>query len=224
MMPSSETNTTAPPPLILASGSPRRAELLRAQGFAVRIVQPPLHEPEELSDDIKPAAQAEALSYFKARSVRPLVKEGVIIGGDTVVTLAGRCFGKPADREDARRILENITGTTHQVITGVTLLDAATGRRRIEHDTTEVTMRRMTGEELAAYLDSGAWEGKAGAYGIQDRADAFVERIRGSFTNVVGLPMELLTRMLAEWGIEPARPSATFSPSPTEPDTGQLQG
>jgi septum formation protein len=206
------------PPLILASASPRRADLLRSYGYDFRVIVPPHHEPEHFSADVKPTMQAEALSYFKARSVRHLIEEGIIIGGDTVVALYAKCFGKPMDREDARRILETITGTTHEVITGVTLLNAATDDRLIAHDVTEVTMRPMRGRELEAYLDSGAWEGKAGAYGIQDKGDAFVERVNGSFTNVVGLPMELLSEMLASWNI---RPMASPDTQPEKPHIPQ---
>ncbi len=121
-------------------------------------------------------------------------------------------FGKPLDRDDARTILSNLSGTTHRVITAVTLLDATTGRRLIRHDSTAVTMKPLSDNQLEAYLDTGAWAGKAGAYGIQDRGDAFVESIDGSFTNVVGLPMELLGRMLADWGIQSAKVPAQPTP------------
>ncbi|MEK7732222.1 MAG: Maf family protein, partial [Planctomycetota bacterium] len=132
-------------------------------------------------------------------SVAGLAGDGWVLAADTIAALGGRVFGKPADRDDARRILKSLSGTTHQVITGVTLLDASSGVRLIRHDSTNVIMRRLTDSEIEDYLDSGAWEGKAGAYGIQDKGDAFVERIEGSFTNVVGLPMELVARMLDEF-------------------------
>lgn len=189
-------------PLILASASPRRVKLMREYGFKVKVVKPPLREPGALREGLTPAQRAEALSYFKARSVAALVDHGLILAGDTLVSLAGRVFGKPLDREDARAILSALSGTTHHVITGVTLLDASTGTRLVQYDMTAVTMRALSGGELEAYLDTGAWQGKAGAYAIQDRGDPFVERIDGSFTNVVGLPMELVTRMLAECGIQ----------------------
>ena len=89
------------------------------------------------------------------------------------------------------------------MITGVTLLDAATGEREIRHVRTGVVMKPLSDRELSDYLATGAWQGKAGAYGIQDYGEAFVERIEGSFTNVVGLPMELVNSMLDEWGIKP---------------------
>ncbi len=189
--------------LILASGSPRRRQLMREHGFDVEIIPPPVDEPDDLGRKLSPIELARELSLFKARSVRSLIDEGTIIAGDTIVALGDRIFGKPADREDARTIIKSIAGTTHHVITGVTLLDAPSDRYLTRHDTTAVTMRPLRDEEVQAYLDTGAWEGKAGAYGIQDRGDAFVTRTDGSFTNVVGFPMELVTQMLEEWGITP---------------------
>ncbi len=198
---SDEEHHLAPMPLILASVSPRRRALLREYGYDVRVIAPPLEEPDHLGGGLSPEQLAEALSYYKAASAAPLVDRGVILAGDTVVALEDRIFGKPVDRDDARAILGSLGGTTHRVITGVTLLDARTRERLIEHDSTAVTMKRLTEGELEGYLDTGAWRDKAGAYGIQDRGDAFVERIEGSFTNVVGLPMDLVRKMLAQWGI-----------------------
>ncbi len=191
------------PPLILASASPRRSSLLREQGYAFCVVPPPFDEPDSLNPNLSPAQLAEALSYFKAKSVAALRSDGWVLGGDTVVALNRRIFGKPGDRGDARSILSALAGTTHHVLTGVALVEVGTERRAVRHDTTAVTMRDLTEEELEAYLDTNAWEGKAGAYGIQDYGDAFVTEIEGSFTNVVGFPMELVTRMLGDWGIEP---------------------
>lgn len=185
--------------LILASVSPRRAELLHGAGYRFQVIAPPLPEPEPSTAELAPEQEAEALSYFKARAVAGGLAEGLVLGADTIVAYESRIFGKPRDRADAERILSTLMGTTHRVITGVTLLDAATERRSIEHEVTEVTMRRLTQAELDDYLASQAWEGKAGAYGIQDENDPFVESIRGSFSNVVGLPLELLAKMLASW-------------------------
>lgn len=188
-----------PPRFILASASPRRQALMREYGYNVEVMRPPLTEPKQLGHGLSPGQQAEALSYFKANSVADLVDRGIILAGDTVVALGRRIFGKPLDRDDARRMLESLAGTTHHVITGVTLLDAHSLERLIRHDSTAVTMRPLTDRQLQRHLDTRAWEGKAGAYGILERGDPFVERIEGSFTNVVGLPMELLAQMLAQW-------------------------
>lgn len=194
--------------LILASASPRRRELMRQYGYDVMVVVPPLEEPGDFDKDLSPAKLAQALSYFKAESARSLVNEGIIIAGDTLVALEDRVYGKPANRDDARFIIKALAGTTHHVITGVTLLDASSDQRLIRHDSTAVTMKPLTDDEVESYLDTGAWKGKAGAYGIQDRGDAFVTKIEGSFTNVVGFPMELIRQMLKEWGVEPNDPES----------------
>jgi septum formation protein len=189
--------------LILASSSPRRAELLRSAGYRFRVMAPDLPEPLHRLGYSEPRHKAEALSFFKASEVACRLQAGLVLGADTIVAAGNHVFGKPVDRQDARRILDQLTRSPHEVITGVTLIDAGTGHRRIRHDRTGVYMRPMTDEQMQAYLDSGQWRGKAGAYGVQDAADAFVERIDGSFSNVVGLPMELLARMLAEFAAQP---------------------
>lgn len=200
----SEADTTE---LILASASPRRRELLESAGYRIRVLPSPIPEPEELEGVATPVELAEGLSRFKAEHVARFVESGVLLAGDTVVAIDRTLYGKPTDRADARRIIEALAGTTHDVITGVTLLDVASGRTQTSHDATRVKMRPLSGKEIETYLDTGAWEGKAGAYGIQDHGDDFVTALEGSFTNVVGLPMELVERILSEWGIKPARPT-----------------
>lgn len=196
---SSNTTAVQPVALTLASASPRRASLLRDAGYEVTIVPPPHEEPQRRPAQVAPAQWAEALSYYKARSVACGCTSGLVLGGDTVAAIGNEIFGKPRDRHQAREILGRLCEAPHDVITGLTLIDAATGARVIRHDTTTVHMRPMTEAELEAYLDSEAWIGKAGAYGIQDHGDQFVERIDGSFSNVVGLPIELLSSMLEEF-------------------------
>lgn len=185
------------PPLILASASPRRAELLRAHGYQFTICPAAHHEPTIDRPGLAPSVQAEALSYFKARSAAPQHPSALLLGADTIVASGGRIFGKPRSEAHAREILSALSGTTHEVITGVTVLWPARFRRRIGHAVTQVTMRTLAGPELDAYLCSGAWAGKAGAYGIQDRDDPFVTCVAGSFENVMGLPVEMVGRMLA---------------------------
>ena len=194
-------------PIILASESPRRAMLLRNAGIAFEAVAPRFPEPDATGWAMSPAAFAEMASNYKARSVADEYPDRIILGADTVVASKGQIYGKPRDREDARRILNALTGTTHKVITGVTLLaghslsalgKCSFSRRLIRNAVTRVTMRAMNAAELEAYLETGEWQGKAGAYGIQDTGDAFVTCTQGSFSNIVGLPIELVTRMLAE--------------------------
>jgi septum formation protein len=178
-------------------------DLLRHAGIAFEAVTPVGPEPDMNTWSFAPEEFAESAAYQKACSVADRFHDRIILGADTVVALDGRIYGKPADREDARRILSALAGVTQDVITGVTILHPVGGKRLIEHDVTRVTMRPMSAEEIEAYLDSGEWEGKAGAYGIQGTADRFVEKVEGSFSNVVGLPVERVIRMLAEFGVRP---------------------
>lgn len=184
---------------ILASASPRRAELLRQQGIDFEVIPAAEEEPPVPQVHLDPATWAEQVALQKARSVAKTVGRGLILGGDTIAVLGDRVIGKPADRAHAEAILRSLMGTRHQVITALVLLDAESNRCLVRHDVTHVHMCRLSRSELEKYLDSREWEGKAGAYGIQDRGDKFVERIEGSFTNVVGLPVELLSQMLTDW-------------------------
>lgn len=201
MLQSDSDTGTSQPRLVLASASPRREALMREYGYQFQVVRPPIDEPNPVGRELPPAQLAQALSYFKAQAVATSVNAGVILAGDTVVALGTRIFGKPVDRPDARRILSALGGTIHHVITGVTLLDPATGERDIRHELTAVTMQKISDAQLEGYLETDGWIGKAGAFGIQDHDDPFVSHIEGSFTNVVGFPMALIKRMLAGWGI-----------------------
>jgi septum formation protein len=125
----------------------------------------------------------------------------VVLAADTVVLLKGHILGKPADAADARRILRRLRGTRHAVVTGVAVCWGEAERTGAEE--TAVVMRRVADEAIDAYVASGAPMGKAGAYAVQEQGDRFIERMEGSYTNVVGLPMELVGRMLAEMGVSP---------------------
>lgn len=185
--------------LVLASSSPRRRQLLAEAGYDFEVVDPTIEEPANLGSALGPAGWAEALAYFKARSVAQFIPNAYVLGADTVVAAAGAArelLGKPADHIEATQMLRRLSGTRHQVITGVALLGPA-GYRQISSDVTYVTLRPMTEEEVQAYVDSGEWIGKAGAYAIQESADRFVEKVEGSYSNVVGLPMEMVGRMFA---------------------------
>jgi len=183
--------------LVLASASPRRRELLAAEGYRFEAVPPPVHEPPTGHYHLTPSQQAEAVAYFKARTVSESRPESWVLGADTIVSVGGQVLGKPGDRASAEAMLRALSGSRHEVITGVALLGPS-GRRLIASDATWVTMRAMAPDELDAYLASEEWVDKAGAYAIQETADRFVTEVEGSFTNVVGLPMELLRRMIGE--------------------------
>ena len=181
--------------LVLASSSPRRRELLRQAGIPFRVVSPMVAEPQTTAGSISPRRQAEALAYFKASDVWRRVGEVYVLGADTLVAVGPSVLGKPSGEADARRMLQSLSRTRHEVITGVALLGPG-GRRWVQSEVTHVTMRPMSGEEIDAYIASGEWIGKAGAYAIQETADRFVARVEGSFSNVVGLPIELVERMI----------------------------
>jgi septum formation protein len=188
------TQPAAKPTLILASTSARRRGLLREAGVDFEVIPPAVAEPTAPAR-LPPAARAEALAYLKARSVWDGRADVPVLGADTLVAVGDELLGKPADEADARRMLSRLGGTRHAVITGVAVI-WPDGRRRIASARTHVTMRPMTPDELAGYLASGEWVGKAGAYAIQETADRFVVGIKGSWSNVVGLPMELVGEML----------------------------
>ena len=182
--------------LVLASASPRRRELLAQAGISFEVAAPFLPELEEGVDKLPPRALAEALAYFKARTIWDRDRTRWVLGADTVVAAGGHVLGKPHDRDHAREVLSALSGTRHAVITGLALLNPTD--RLIASDTTFVTMRKLSNAQIEEYLDSGQWTGKAGAYGIQEIGDRFVETVEGSFSNVMGMPLELLQRMLDE--------------------------
>lgn len=188
-----------PQPLVLASSSPRRAELLREAGYEFRVAHPPFDEPDERHPHIDPILHAESLAYYKARSIAEADSAETILAADTITVIDNDIYGKPEDRDDARRILNRLSGTSHRVITGVALMHPHRPERMMGHAISIIHMRALADDVLESYLDTGQWEGKAGAYGIQDHGDAFVERYDGSFSNIVGLPMELVTSMFSRW-------------------------
>ena len=182
--------------LILASASPRRHELLRSivTRFDVRVC--PLEEPHRRPADVSPSAWATALAYFKATAVADDAPGRWVLGADTIVTCGRELLGKPRDLADARRMLHLQAGQPCDVITGVALVRGGDcPRRYLLAAVTRVWMRDDPAE-IEAYLESGDWAGKAGAYGIQNVGDKLVERIEGSFSNVVGLPVERVRRLL----------------------------
>ena len=183
-------------PVVLASGSPRRRELLARLVPTFQVVVSDVDE--EALTVADPFETAERLAEAKARSVARLCPEALVIGADTVVTLDGAQFAKPWDATDARRMLRALSGRTHTVATGVALVSPE-GAETF-HDRTLVTFRELSDEEIAAYVATGEPMDKAGAYAIQGGAAAFVARREGSESNVIGLPMERLAGASRPYG------------------------
>ncbi len=183
-------------PLILASTSPRRRQLLTEAGYTFRAVAPKLDESAFPRTAATTQGYAKELALAKARSVAPDFPDALVIGADTLCDLDGEVLGKAADAKEAERITRKLFSKPHLVITGLALLHLRDGIEIVRSEVTTVYPRRLTEAQIAEHVAGGAWEGKAGAYAIQEVGDAFVERIEGSFTNVMGLPMELLQRLL----------------------------
>lgn len=181
--------------LVLASDSPRRRQLLGEAGVRFDVLSPAVAEPARVSARASVGQQAEALAYFKARSVAAGCPDELILAADTLVCVGGEILGKPRDADDARRMLRKLGGTRHEVVTGVAV-GGPGSQRLLASDRTYVTMRRLSDQEIEDYIASGEWQGKAGAYAIQETADRFVTALEGSYSNVVGLPLELVERML----------------------------
>jgi septum formation protein len=181
-------------PLILASSSPRRKEILDRMGLRFEIR--PARVDETLRSGEKPEASAARLARLKARTVAGLIEAGTVIGCDTVVAVGDRIMGKPASREDARRILSALSGRTQRVITGLCLVHGPRGLEISGYDVTRIYTKPMSDEDIEAYIETGECFGKAGAYAIQETGDRFVDRLEGSFDNVVGFPSELFQAFL----------------------------
>jgi septum formation protein len=183
-------------PLILASASPRRRDILRRLGLDPEIRPSLLAEPE--LPDLAPAAAAEELAVMKARSVAASRDSGTVIGADTIVAVDSAILGKPSSVEDARRILTFLSGKVQDVITGLCLVHRPSGAELSGFEVTRVFAKPMTADDIDAYIATGECFGKAGAYAIQETGDRFIERIEGSFDNVVGFPTELFSRLIGE--------------------------
>jgi septum formation protein len=180
---------------ILASASERRRRLLREAGYHF-IVEVSDFDESSVSPEPPAGAYAERLALGKAISVAARHPSQIVLGADTVCECAGEVIGKPRDRSDAERITRKLFARQHKTITGIAIVRLKDGLEIVTHDTTVVHPRPMTEKQMAAHIAGRTWEGKAGAYAIQETGDQFVERLEGSLTNVVGLPMELLEKIL----------------------------
>lgn len=181
--------------IILASASPRRKDLMEEAGYDFTVCVSPIDEPNHIARDMSPAAHAEALAMFKASAVKDLHPNSIIIGADTIVAVGPEIIGKADDEAHARAILNKLCRNKHEVITAIAIIYPDKPRVLISA-VTWIKMHVLSERELDDYIASGEWQGKAGAYGIQGEADKFVESIEGSYTNVVGMPMELLKKLL----------------------------
>jgi septum formation protein len=185
--------------LILASSSPRRAEILRAAGMTFTVMSSAVDEtpiPGESPNDYVHRLACAKVELVAARSVGP----GIVIGADTVVVLDGQIIGKPRSAEDARRTLELLSGRTHSVVTGVMLIRLPDAERRGFVETTQVQFSAISPEEILRYLATDEPYDKAGAYAIQGRAGRYIPRIEGCYFNVVGMPLARLWQALSSLG------------------------
>ncbi len=199
-------------PIVLASGSPRRRELLARLGlpFAVEVSD----EPEIVDPTLPPERLVLALAERKARAVAARHAAGLVVGGDTVVVLAGEVLGKPRDDADAAAMLGRLAGRSHEVWTGLAVVDAESGRVERHAVPSTLRFRPLSPAEIAAYVATGEGRDKAGAYAIQGAGGGLVETLFGCWTNVVGLPLCETAALLRRFGV--AIPAA--EPVCTRPD------
>ncbi len=194
-----------PPCLILASGSPRRRELLAEFGLPFEVVVS--DAPESIDPSLSPELQAVALARRKARAVAGERTAGLILAADTIVVLNAEVLGKPVDDEDARRMLRRLSGREHEVITGLAVIDAATGAETTSSVASTVHVQPLRDEAITDYVATGEPRDKAGAYAIQGRGAALIAGLDGCFTNVVGLPLcETACILTAAGMVIPAAP------------------
>jgi septum formation protein len=180
------------PPLLLVSRSPQRRAILEQLGIPFEAVAPRWEELREGD----PVETVRANARGKARSAGATAEGRPVLGVDTEVVLDGQVFGKAESESEAEAMLEALAGRTHEVVSGLCLVSP--GWELVEHEVTRVTFRPLDARDLAAYVGLGEWRGRAGAYAVQGRGAALVERIDGDYLNVVGLPAALLVRLLAE--------------------------
>ena len=182
--------------IILASGSPRRKELLAEAGIKFDIDVSDYEE--DMTLDLSPHELAKYLSAGKAHAVAGKYKNAVIIAADTFVVFQGEILGKPHTKENAEKMLIKLSGNTHSVVTGLTIIDTATGETISEAHESKLYFREITQEEIDEYIDSGEPLGMAGAYAIQGGAGKFVEKIEGDRSSIIGLPMKALLKRLKQ--------------------------
>jgi septum formation protein len=182
------------PRLILASASPRRRQLLEDSGYEIEVDPSGIEEPEP-NGEISPRTYTAHLAWCKAAEVARRRHTGLILGADTICVVEGQVLNKPLDRSDAERMIRLQEGHDTDVISGICLYNARRHEWVGAVEVSVVQFKPLSDQERITYLDTGRWQGKSGAYGVQDR-DPFVSVVRGSFSNVVGLPLERLEALL----------------------------
>ncbi|NRR23148.1 nucleoside triphosphate pyrophosphatase [Brevibacillus sp. MS2.2] len=185
-------------PLILASSSPRRRELLQTLGLSFTVITSDVDE--TTAEHLSASEVVEELSLRKAKEVASRLTEGVVLGSDTVVVLDGQILGKPVDVMDAFRMLSMLQGQEHTVYSGVALIDVETVRAEVSHSLTHVRIRALTEQEIKSYIATGEPMDKAGSYAIQGIGATLVEGITGDYFTVVGLPLGLTSTLLTRFG------------------------
>ncbi|MBU6392171.1 MAG: septum formation protein Maf [Planctomycetota bacterium] len=183
--------------LILASNSPRRIALLKSLGYQFDIM--PHHIEERGYDNDLPTTLVQRLAFLKASAVAKRVDNAIIVSADTIVLHNKNIFGKPKDTHDARRILSILSDSEHDVVSGVCVIEAPLKKKLLRTAQTHIKMKRITEEEIEMYIGSGEPMDKAGAYAIQGIGRKFIEKIDGSYSNAVGLPLEILQEMLSNF-------------------------
>jgi len=170
-------------------------------GYEFTVVLPEVDESAFDAENADPVEYAERLALAKAKSIARKHPDSFVIGADTIVDFEGLIIGKAADAKEAEQITGKLFSSPHKVITGLAIVRLRNGTELVQSDSTTVYPRKMTAEQIADHIEGGSWRDKAGAYAIQETGDEFVEKIDGSLTNVMGLPMELLESLLAGLGI-----------------------
>ena len=182
--------------LVLASGSPRRTEILERAGWPHEVMIAGIDETVHPHED--PATYVQRLARSKAEAVAQRSEKGLVLGADTTVVIANEILGQPRDEADAKRMLNLLSGKWHEVLTGVALVRVG-GESRVAYEQTRVRFAEMSETEIDWYVASGEPFGKAGAYGIQNKAALFIEEIQGDYFNIMGLPIRLVYELAADF-------------------------
>jgi septum formation protein len=183
---------------ILASASPRRKQLLTKAGYKFKIIPPDVDESIFPTKGINPSEYAKKLALAKAKYVAEKYPDSLVVAADTIADFEGDIIGKPADKMHAEQITKKLFSKPHKVITGIAIIRLRDGTEINESDTTTIYPKKLTTGQITEHIKGGSWRDKAGAYAIQENGDEFIEKIDGSLTNVMGLPMELLEHLLSE--------------------------